>query len=168
MPLPDYGVGEAKYMPPENPTKDPACNNVNAVTFVKTHQADAATVAQQLGLPTENILGLSGIESGWGLSRIATTGNNFFSLHGSAGAPFANGSMQALQGASMSTFPSYLACAQSFAAQYGNLVQGKSDPVEFAQGLMPRFNSGKAPLGNPNFISDTVNVIQMTKRRMGC
>jgi uncharacterized FlgJ-related protein len=141
---------------------------VDAVAFIKAHQTEAAKVAEQLKVPTENILGLSGIESQWGQNRFAKEGNNFFSLHGGANAPFANGVMQALQGAWMSKFPSYAASAQSFAEQYGSLVQGKSDPEEFAKGLMPRFNSGKAPLGNPNFVKHTVNTIQMTKKRMGC
>jgi flagellum-specific peptidoglycan hydrolase FlgJ len=152
----------------DDSTKNPVCNSENAVAFIKAHMHDAAAVATQLEVSTENILGLSGIESAWGLNRFAKEGNNFFSLHGGASAPFATGSMQALKGAWMSTFPSYLASAQSFAKQYGNLVQGKSDPEEFAKGLMPRFNSGKAPLGNPDFIKDTVNTIQMTKKRMGC
>ena len=149
-------------------TPDSVCNSVNAVTFIKDHQTDAAKVAEQLNVPTENILGLSGIESQWGLNRFAKEGNNYFSLHGGKDKPYANGSMQALQGAWMSTFPTYLASAQSFAEQYGSLVNGKSDPQEFAKGLMPRFNSGKAPLGNPDFVKDTANTIQMTKRRMGC
>ena len=149
-------------------TKNPVCNSSNAVAFIKAHQLDAATVAGQLGVPTENVLGLSGIESAWGLNRFARDGNNFFSLHGGASAPFANGSMRSLKGAWMSTFPSYLASAQSFVKQYGSLVQGKSDPEEFAKGLMPRFNSGMAPLGNPHFLKDTVSTIRMTKKRMGC
>src|SRR5206468_4775551 len=64
--------------------KDPACNAVGAVSFVRAHQADATIVAQDLEVPTENILGLSGIESTWGTNRFAREGNNFFSLHGGA------------------------------------------------------------------------------------
>jgi hypothetical protein len=68
----------------------------------------------------------------------------------------------------MSIFPSYLASAQSFASQFGSLVQGKSDPTAFVKALVPRFNPGKAPLGNPDFVPFTVDVILTVKARMGC
>src|SRR5207249_9658727 len=54
------------------------CRATQAVSFVHAHQADAATVAQQLGLPTQYVLGLSGIESQWGTSNPARSANNFF------------------------------------------------------------------------------------------
>jgi RHS repeat-associated protein len=149
--------------------RDPACNNAQAVTFVHAHQSDAAIVAQGLAVPTENILGLSAIESMWGRNRFALEGNNFFSLHGGANAPFATGSMRARGGASMSTFPSYLASARSFAAQYGRYVQGLVKPEQFSQGLIRgHYNSGIPPLGNPRFIIDTSATIVKTKTRMGC
>ena len=52
------------------------CNSA-AVGFIRAHQADAATVARQLKVPTQNVLGLSGIESQWGTSNAATQANNF-------------------------------------------------------------------------------------------
>jgi hypothetical protein len=72
-------------------------------------------------------------------------------------------------GVSMSAFPSYLASAQSFAAQYGSFVTGVVDPTKFAQALVSAgFNPGKLPLGNPNFVKDTAGTINATKGRMGC
>lgn len=35
--------------------------------FVDTHLADAQRIAEKLGVPVENILGLSALESGWGV-----------------------------------------------------------------------------------------------------
>jgi len=147
-----------------------ACNDQNAVGFVKAHAAYAAQVAGQLQVPTENLLGLSAAESGYGTGPFAINGrNNFFSLHGDASAPFANGSAKSARDGLMSTFPSYKASAQSFAAQYGNLVRGKSNPTQFVGALVPRFNSTKvATGGDPQFVPKTVSVIQMVKARMGC
>jgi hypothetical protein len=69
----------------------------------------------------------------------------------------------------MSTFPSYLASARSFAAQYGRYVQGLVKPEQFSQGLIRgHYNSGIPPLGNPRFIIDTSATIVKTKTRMGC
>jgi RHS repeat-associated protein len=154
---------------------DAACNVGYAVVFVKAHAGDAAEVAARLRVPTQNVLGLSAAESRWGLdwnaTRTADNGQparNFFSLQGNAKSPFANGSVLSGKGTRLSAFPSYKAAAQSFEAQYGGLVTGKVTPLDFATALVPRFNSGKAPLGNPNFIRDLVRTIGMTQRRMGC
>jgi RHS repeat-associated protein len=145
------------------------CGATQAVSFIKSHQADAATVAQQLGVPTQNVLGLSGIESTWGTSNAAQSANNFFGLHGGANAPFASGTWYTSQGVAMSSFPSYLASAQSFAAQYGSFLRGVTNATSFAQALVQAgFNPAKAPLGNPNFVRDTAATINATKGRMQC
>jgi len=145
------------------------CSATQAVSFIKTNQAAAAKVAQQLGVPTQNVLGLSGIESTWGTSNAATQANNFFGLHGGANAPFATGVWYTGGGQAMSSFPSYLASAQSFAEQYGGYVQGVTNPTAFAQALVTAgFNPGKAPLGNPNFVRDTAATINATPGRMLC
>lgn len=152
---------------PVVPPKTGACNAQYAVNFVKQNQTAATQVAGQLGVSPEDILGLSAAETGYGRSAIAQQANNFFSLHGDATAPYATGVRRAGDGP-MSVFPSYLASAQSFAAQYGYLVQGKINPSAFANALVPRFNSAKAPLGNPNFVPNLVIVINAVKLRMGC
>src|ERR1051325_4286631 len=118
-------------------TMSDVCNVTYAVDFVKTNLSDAATVAQQLQVSTEFILGLSAAESGWGRDWNATKvvngqpARNFFSLQGDASSPFANGSMKSGGGTSLSTFASYLDSAKSFAAQYGTLVKGKATAKEF-------------------------------------
>ncbi len=62
--------------------------------FVKAHLADAQKAADALGVPVENILGLSALESSWGEHRFAAQGNNYFGIHYPA--PFAAGSMDAI------------------------------------------------------------------------
>jgi RHS repeat-associated protein len=148
---------------------DPICNAEDAVEFIAAHRADAAILAAVLMVPTENILGLSGIESAWGNNRFAQEGNNFFSLHGGANAPFANGRMTAARsGQPMSTFPSYLLSGYSFIAQFGPAVFLKSSPESFTRALVSvHFNSGKSSDGgNSNFVRDTVNSINNTRERM--
>src|SRR5450755_311773 len=126
-----------------------------------------APVAKQLNVPTQNVLGLSGIESTWGTSHAAIQANNFFGLHGGANAPFATGAWSTGGGVAMSSFPSYSASAQSFAAQYGGSVKGVANPTAFAQALVKAgFNPGKAPLGNPNFVRDMAATINATAGRM--
>jgi len=146
------------------------CNAKQAVSFIHTNQAAAATIAQQLNVPVQNILGLSGIESFWGQSNAALKANNFFGLHGGANAPFATGVWYTQGGVAMSSFPSYLASAQSFAAQYGSFVQGVTNPTAFAQALVKAgFNSGtSAGGGNPNFVTSTAATISATAGRMTC
>lgn len=156
-------------VPGAAPSSGTGCGATQAVSFIHAHAGDAAQVAKQLGVPTQFVLGLSGIESQWGTSNAATQANNFFGLHGGANAPFATGSWTTSGGVSMSAFPSYLASAQSFAAQYGSYVSGASSATAFAQALVKAgFNPGKAPKGNPNFVRDTAATINATAGRMNC
>jgi Mannosyl-glycoprotein endo-beta-N-acetylglucosaminidase len=131
------------------------CNAKQAVSFIHTNQAAAATIAQRLNVPTQNILGLSGIESAWGQSNAALQANNFFGLHGGANAPFATGVWYTSGGVAMSSFPSYLASGQSFAAQFGSFVKGVSNRTAFAEALVKAgFNPATAAGGgNPNFVA---------------
>lgn len=157
----------------KKPKNSTACNMVNAVGFIHEHQADAAIVANLLGVPIQNVLGLSGIESSWGTSHAATRAGNFFGLHGGASRPFATGvwftsPTDGTEPVAMSVFPSYLASGRSFAAQYGS-VRNIADPTAFAQALVrAHFNSGKAPGGNPNFVKSTADTINATAEKLQC
>jgi hypothetical protein len=111
--------------------------------FVDAHLADAQKVADQLGVPVENILGLSAIESGWGgeakSARLFRESNNFFSQHYPA--PFATGYIwNEDHTVRFAIFSGYADSLKSFAAQYGHIVSGKRDPAEFAPALQ---NAGK-------------------------
>ncbi|NHZ94336.1 hypothetical protein [Massilia sp. CCM 8734] len=69
------------------------CNIQNAVLFVSLHHEDASRLADDLRMPTENILGLAAHECKHGEGRFADKGNNFFSMH--APAPFQIGTITA-------------------------------------------------------------------------
>ena len=148
------------------------CTAPNVISFIHAHQADANTLGKQLQIPAAYILGLSGWETTWGDNRFAKEGNNFFSLHGNAEAPFATGFMKAAKPphASLSTFPSFLASGQSFVAQYGAHLQGASTPLAFAQALIKsHFNSGNAATGgNSHFVENTQTGIYMVISRGKC
>ncbi|MGA8549411.1 MAG: glucosaminidase domain-containing protein [Stellaceae bacterium] len=107
--------------------------------FGDAHLADAQKAADKLGIPVENILGLSALESNWGISRFASQGNNFFGIHYPA--PYATGYLQAKRGSNkVATFASYADSLKSFIALSGSLIEDKSDPEAFAAALQ---NSGK-------------------------
>ena len=148
------------------------CALVNVVAFMHEHLVDATTIGAMLQVPASYVLGLSGWESTWGVNRFATQGNNFFSLHGDETKPFATGKMQAKGGKHpwMSTFPSYLASGQSFAAQYGAHVRATASPEAFAHGLISgHFNSGDSRTGgNDDFVPNTLTAIAMVQKRRAC
>ncbi len=101
--------------------------------------------ADELGVPVENILGLSALESGWGNGDFTAAhddrpaGNNYFSLHYPA--PFATGYVKAKgSNSKVATFASYADSLRSFIAESGSTVRGISDPEAFARALQ---DSGK-------------------------
>jgi hypothetical protein len=146
--VPEGGPGGGEWTSenaagPDSVGAKPVADHVDAARakkerFVDAHLADAQKVADQLGVPVENILGVSALESGWGDSRFATQGNNYFGIHYPA--PYAIGSMDAANGTKVAIFASYADSLRSFAAVSGSIVQGINDPTDFAAALQ---NSGK-------------------------
>ena len=144
----DEEGADAHVRPATVPTADvnilPAAaqtSNVQAMKerFVDTHLGDTEAAADQLGVPVENILGLSALESRWGTSWIAIQGKNFFGINYPA--PHANGRMPPLKpGPDFSTFASYADSLKSFVAISRAIIRDKSDPEAFAAALQ---NSGK-------------------------
>jgi hypothetical protein len=108
--------------------------------FVDTHLGDAQRIADQLGVPVENILGAAAVESGWGGSRFAIDGKNLFGQHYPA--PYATGSLPAQDNprVKVAIFASYADSLRSFEAIVRPFARGVSDPAEFARALQ---NSGK-------------------------
>lgn len=152
---------EADQRPPDGSGIVPAAGNAGHTQaeqerFVEAHLADARKIAEQLHVPVENILALSALESGWGDGPFAQPGNNFFSLHSPA--RFENGSRPARKNPKVrvATFASYADSARSFADKYGDLVEGKADPREFAAALQDSGNFGVDEHGSkvPTFVGD--------------
>lgn len=134
------GGGETAHIGTEPGHLEPAAyrgddTQVRKERFVEAHLADAQKIADQLGVPVENILGISAKESTWGTSRFATGGNNYFGIHYPA--PFATGFLRAKGDPRIrvATFASYADSARSFATLAGPHVRGITDPREFAAAL---------------------------------
>jgi hypothetical protein len=125
--------------------------------FLDDHMADAQNGADELGIPVENILGLSALESGWGKSRFAAEGQNYFGLH--APSPFQTGTIQATKTkrkVEVATFRSYADSLNSFIARYGSLIRGVSDPKTFARILQNTGSFGVDEDGRkrPEYVPD--------------
>jgi Mannosyl-glycoprotein endo-beta-N-acetylglucosaminidase len=123
--------------------------------FVDAHLADAQKAADKLGVPVENVLGVSAVESNWGESRFAVQGNNFFGIHYPA--PFAAGYIAAKSGVKVATFTNYADSLSSFVAIAGADVQGLGDPYDFAAAL---HSSGKFGVGNPSYAEEVGKTIK--------
>lgn len=53
---------------------------MSVASFVQQFLPQAQSVSNQTGLPVDYVLGQAGLESGWGTSNAAVTGNNFFGI----------------------------------------------------------------------------------------
>jgi hypothetical protein len=116
------------------------------LTFIKIHLNDAIAIANLANILPEEVLGISGLESGWGDGRFAVEGNNFFSLH--APAPYETGTITAKGDAKVQVakFASYLDSGKAFAnSKKGHLIKGIKDPVHFATVLQKYCGFGWEP-----------------------
>ena len=128
--------------------------------FVQLHLADALAGAKLLHVPVENILGLSALESSWGLGKFATVKrNNFFNMHFPA--PFSNGWVSSDGGTRVATFATYADSLKSFIKVSGALVAGKTDPADFARVLQDAGLFGINPDG-----SKVATFVRSTARTM--
>jgi hypothetical protein len=149
---------------------DKLCNYQPAVDFVKKIQADCQTLADQIDVPLENIVGLAAEESEYGKGRIAMTYNNYFSMH--ATAPLQTGEVPSLKDPKVmvATYDSFLNGGQSFVKRYGDAVRGIKDPTEFAKALVKvRFNTANSKTGGrDDFVPYLSGIIGAVKVRMSC
>jgi len=156
--------------PDTKPYLSPLCNYKSAVHFVKTIQADCKTLADQIDVPVENVVGLAAEESEYGSGRIAKTYNNYFSMH--APAPYQNGAVPSLKNPKLkvATYDTFLKCGQSFVERFGDSVRGIKDPTEFAKALVKvHFNTGDSKTGGrDDFVPYVVQIIGSVKVRMNC
>jgi uncharacterized FlgJ-related protein len=109
----------------------------------------ANNIAQQLHVTTPEILALSALESSWGQSRFATSGNNYFGMH--APVPGQTGTMSALDDPSvkMATFANFSDSATAFANAYGKYVTGITNPTAFFSALQQHAKFGYNKDGTP-------------------
>jgi Mannosyl-glycoprotein endo-beta-N-acetylglucosaminidase len=132
--------------------------------FVGAHFDDAQKAADQLHVPVENVLGLSALEGGWGVtSRFAKEGNNYFGVYYPA--PYATGMIVANDNpkARMARFASYADGAQAFVAISRSIVSGKSDPAEFAKALQDSGKFGIDPMTGkpePGYVASVASTIR--------
>lgn len=119
-----------------------------ALAFVTANHAVADQLASQLQTKAANLLGLSGVESGWGSGPlIAGKTNNYFSL--AAGPAFSGTTGTFKRGKyvfGVYPDPGYLNSGQSFASSYfGARVCGVMDADAFAKAVNSSgsFNSEK-------------------------
>lgn len=150
-------------MPTTKSAADP-CANHKIVDFIQMYRADAQALADRLGIPIENILGLVANESGYGKSGLATNANNFFGL--TKGFPGSIGSYRANHRL-WSKFPpdaGFNASATAFETVFGDTVRGKSDKTAFLKALVSKgFDTEDSA-----FVSGTRAVIDSVARRLDC
>ena len=146
------------------------CNNLSAVEFVYKFQNDASRLAQQVNVPTENILGLAAEESQYGAGRIATTINNYFSMHAPAPLQIGEEPAHGNPSVKVAKFNSFYQSGQSFIAIYGSSIRNLSDPAQFGKALVRvNFNPGDAARGGrTGFVEYLAEIIEVVKLRMGC
>ena len=129
--------------------------------FIQEHLADAQIVADALDVSVADVLGLSGLESGWGTGPFAGPGkNNFFSEH--APAYGEDGEETLSNGVRVAHFASYTDSLNSWAHQYGSLISGISDPNQFATILQNSGAYGIYTDGSkvPSFVPSTAATIR--------
>jgi RHS repeat-associated protein len=136
-------IENAKNTPINKCDKDP-CNetyekNKTYLDFMRKNIEEARVIAAHLNVPVEYILGVSGLESGWGGSRIAREDNNYFGLHNldkGKTYPTQTGTDTAKGDTSVKIpifpNPGYAKSGAAFEWAKGNLVKGAKDAMTFA------------------------------------
>lgn len=154
-------------------TNNKACNAQPATGFVKAHQTDAATLAQQMSqmvgsqVPTNFVLAMAGDESTYGTSNIATGANNYFGLW--AGAPGSTGPWSG--NTIVAEFPAgngFLISGRSYVQVAAPLLSGVtnvSNSTMFFTAMHKKFGVGSTPQA---YVSKMTSVAAMTAIRMRC
>ena len=145
--------------------KDPT--NKKVLDFIRKYQKDTQKIAEQLKIQATWLLGLSAIESAFGTSKIARNANNFFGQ--TAGASGNVGYYLTDKNVKVAKFKDYKSSVQSFATDFGKLVQEKKTQEDFINSLVPKFNTADPKTnGNPNFKEDTRLGIKAIRNRIAC
>lgn len=134
----------------------------NIMDFVKAHYDDAKIVADYLNSTPGIILGISGYESGWGMSRFAREYNNFFGAQSFHRYETGWGAAQNNPRLKMSIFPSYKVSIQSFAETNGRFIRGLRDPSQIGDVLQEDGKMGRDTTTGakvPGYVKDIANSI---------
>jgi len=154
--------GDPSGLCPPNACSDP--KYAQARQFIKANLGYAQQIASQLKTTAANLLGLSGLESGWGTGFLISAGtNNYFSL--TAGKAF-GGTIGTYQHGNYTygvyASPGFLSSGQSFANSYfGTRVTGITDPLAFAEALNAKgsFNSENLATPYAKSVANTINLV---------
>lgn len=156
----------------KHPCDEKYPKNKTYLDFIRAHRAEAAAIAKQLDIPVEDILGLSGLESTFGTSRIAQEDNDYFGLHapdrgmlpGQTGTDTARGNSSV----KIPIFPDpgYATSGAAFQKTKGPLVRGVADPATYATILHSK--KGGFGVGRPGYVADLTGVIKNFALRLKC
>lgn len=138
--------------------------------FVAAHAADSVAIAEMLNTSAGDILGIAGLESGWGSGPLISAGtNNYFGL--TAGPAFATGAIGTFKQGSYTfeMYGSFLDSGKAFAQSYfGDRVRGISDPAAFvsAYNKNGKFNSEKVK--GKTYNERVTDTIKMVNEMLAC
>jgi hypothetical protein len=141
-----------------------------ALSFINANLGYAQQIASQLNTTPGDILGLAGLESGWGTGPLIAAGtNNYFSLQ--AGSAFSGtiGTYQLGKNVfGIYPSPGFLSSGESFANSYfGVRVNGITNPVQFAEALNSNGNYNSENLPTP-YDQTVANVINLANSLLSC
>jgi membrane-bound lytic murein transglycosylase B len=144
------------------------CNNTEAVSFIKTHLADATKLANQLGIPVQFVLAVSGAESTYGTSPAATSDNNYFGIHWGDGGPAAYGASQSTRNPILAAWPSgtdgFLGSGNVFAAiAAGDNAANQTNAAQFFTDIHKQYGVGTA-----SYVANMVQVAASVIGRLNC
>ncbi|NHZ96330.1 glucosaminidase domain-containing protein [Massilia sp. CCM 8734] len=127
-------------------------------------------VAKDLDIPLENLVGLAAEESGYRRGRISIDCKNYFSMRspapGQVGFEVARNDPKV----KVAKYGRPIDSVESFKTKWGPFVQGKRDPVDFANALVRAgFNTGKnEDGGRAGFANYLLGLIIAVKGRLAC
>lgn len=118
--------------------------------FVDANLAAAQRVADRLGIPVENLLGLAASENSYGMKGRFAAANNILNMHYPAPLAIDQSPSKEDKTVAVAVYASTADCMNSFALRFGSLIQGISDPQQFLTILQNAHAFGVYPDGSPN------------------
>jgi len=142
--------------------------NSKYLDFISAHGTDAQKLASLLGVTVQNVLGVSIEETGFGTSRIALEGNNYFGIHApKTPFPGQTGTITTRADGKMAAFSKatgFYDSGAAFVQIESPYVKGVADPTQFAN-ILHKHGYG---VTNPNYARELVNIIGNVGSRIDC